>query len=155
MNLISLQNMNFEDNALNKSGLYLAGANTSLLNSAPVEKFNDGILTSLEVASLNLRSVDLVVLSACETALGEIAADGVFGLQRGFKKAGANSILMSLWKVDDQATCFLMTEFYKHWIGGKNKHKALELAKNAVRSQTEKGWNNPKYWAAFILLDSF
>ena len=59
---------------------------------------------------------------------------------------------MSLWKVDDNATCMLMTEFYRNWIGqGKSKHKALELAKEAVRKHP--GWEDPKYWAAFILLD--
>ena len=78
----------------------------------------------------------------------------VFGLQRGFKKAGAQSILMSLWRVDDEATSLLMTEFYRHWIGeAKPKHDALEMAKLTVRSHKEKGWDAPKYWAAFILLD--
>lgn len=69
--------------------------------------------------------------------------------------SGAQSILMSLWKVDDEATCLLMTEFYKNRInGGKTKHDALELAKQTARSHKEKGWDNPKYWAAFILLDA-
>ena len=96
----------------------------------------------------------MVVLSACQTGQGDITGDGVFGLQRGFKKAGVQSILMSLWKVDDEATCLLMTEFYRHWIGEKKtKHYALELAKQTVRSHKEKGWDDPKYWAAFILLD--
>ena len=119
------------------------------------EKVDDGILTAREVSRLDLTSISLVTLSACETALGKVTGEGVFGLQRGFKKAGANSILMSLWKVDDEATCLLMTEFYKNWIGeGKSKHDALELAKQTVRSHKEKGWNDPKYWAAFILLDA-
>ena len=62
---------------------------------------------------------------------------------------------MSLWEVDDEATCLLMTEFYKNWIGeGKNKHDALELAKQYVRSHKEKGWDNPKYWASFVLIDA-
>ena len=154
MDIISLENMNAEDNALNNSGLYFAGANHSLLDSAPVEKINDGILTSREVAALDLRSVELVVLSACETGLGDIDGEGVFGLQRGFKKAGANTLLMSLWKVDDEATCYLMTHFYRHWLGGKSKHQALELAKNAVRTRADKKWDDPKYWAAFVLLDA-
>ena len=104
-----------------------------------------------EISVIDFRGLDLVVLSACETAKGYVAADGVFGLQRGFKMAGANSILMSLWKVDDDATCFLMTEFYKNWMKGDNKHDALEKAKQAVRSNDK--WKEPKYWAAFILLD--
>ena len=116
------------------------------------EGVEDGILTAQEISSLDLRGLDLVTLSACQTAQGDITSDGVFGLQRGFKKAGANSILMSLWKVDDEATGFLMAEFYKYWMAGKNKHEALELAKEAVRSQTK--WQNPQYWTAFILLDA-
>ena len=95
-----------------------------------------------------------MVLSACQTGLGEISGDGVLGLQRGFKKAGANSLLMSLWKVDDQATCFLMTQFYENLAKGKNKNLALEQAKKAVRLKKDKGWDDPKYWAAFILLDA-
>ena len=120
-----------------------------------VESIYDGILTAKEVAGLDLSSLELVNLSACQTGLGDITGDGVFGLQRGFKKAGVKSLLISLWKVDDQATCYLMTEFYRHWIGeGKSKHLSLEMAKEAVRSRKEKGWDDPKYWAAFILLDA-
>ena len=144
-----------EDMAMNQCGLLLAGAVSCMKGMAIPEKVDDGILTAREVSRLDLTSISLVTLSACETALGEVTGEGVFGLQRGFKKAGANSILMSLWKVDDEATCLLMTEFYKNWIGeGKSKHDALELAKQTVRSHKEKGWNDPKYWAAFILLDA-
>lgn len=70
--------------------------------------------------------MDLIALSACQTAQGDITGDGVFGLQRGFKKAGANTILMSLWKVDDEASCLLMTEFYLNWLNGKCKHDTIE-----------------------------
>lgn len=112
----------------------------------------DNKLMSSEISLLNLHGLDLVTLSACDSGLGDITGDGVFGLQRGFKKAGANSILMSLWKVDDEATCKLMTEFYSNWIGKKmTKHDALEAAKKTVRET--KGWEDPKYWASFILLD--
>lgn len=106
---------------------------------------------SFEISLLDFRGMDLIVLSACQTAQGDITGDGVFGLQRGFKKAGANAILMSLWKVDDEATCLLMTEFYRYWLDGKSKHDALEAAKHAVRSHPE--WEDPRYRAAFILLD--
>ena len=93
--------------------------------------------------------------SACQTAQGRVTGDGVFGLQRGFKKAGAQSLMMSLWPVDDEATCLLMTEFYRNWISkNMTKHDALEKARQTVRSHTEKGWDNPEYWAAFILLDA-
>ena len=144
-----------EDEALTRSGLLFAGAEHILSNDKVIANSdNDGILTAQEISTLDLRTLDHTTLSACQTAQGDISGDGVFGLQRGFKKAGANSILMSLWKVDDEATCLLMTEFYKNWIGEhKTKHKALELAKKTVKSHKEKGWDNPKYWAAFILLD--
>lgn len=146
--------LQLEDRPLSRSGLILSGANFADLYGAITTTPNDGILTAQEVSELNFSGLDLIVLSACETGMGKIGGDGVFGLQRGFKKAGAQSILMSLWQVDDEATCLLMTEFYRNWIGEeKPKHEALELAKKAVRSHKEKGWDDPKYWAAFILLD--
>ncbi len=140
-----------EDRALSHSGLFFAGANNYIGDSIP-EGIEDGMLTAQEISLLNLKTIDLVTLSACQTAQGEITGDGVFGLQRGFKKAGVNSILMSLWRVNDDATCILMTEFYRNWIGlGKSKHDALELAKGTVSKHP--GWEDPEYWAAFILLD--
>ena len=143
-----------EDKPLTRSGLYMAGANDTYNDRVIPQEINDGILTAQEIANTDLSGLDLCVLSACQTAQGDISGEGVFGLQRGFKKAGAKSILMSLWKVDDEATCLLMTEFYKNWITQKmTKHDALETAKQVVRSHKEKGWDAPKYWAAFILLD--
>lgn len=141
------------DHPMNRSGLLFAGADNKWFGEMIPKGIDDGFLTALEISNLDFRNLELIVLSACETGKGNIKSDGVFGLQRGFKMAGANSILMSLWKVDDAATCELMTEFYKNWMNGKSKHDALELAKKTVRSQKEKGWDNPKYWAAFILLD--
>jgi len=144
-----------EDQSLSRSGVLLTGAANYLDQEPELPWDEDGILTAREIARLNLQGLQLVTLSACETGLGDITGDGVFGLQRGFKKAGAQSILMSLWKVDDEATCLLMTEFYKNWIGkNMTKHDALEKAKQTVRSHKEKGWDDPKYWAAFILLDA-
>ena len=136
---------------MTRSGLILAGANNRLQQKTIPEGVEDGILTAQEIAMLDLRGLDLVALSACQTAQGDINGEGVFGLQRGFKKAGAGSILMSLWKVDDEATSLLMTEFYKQWINGLSKHDALEKAKMVVRGH--QGWSNPNYWAAFVLLD--
>lgn len=141
-----------EDKTLTRCGLCFAGASNKLQGETLPEGLDDGILTAQEISTLDLRGLDMISLSACQTAQGDIMSDGVFGLQRGFKKAGAKSILMSLWNVNDEATCLLMTEFYRNWIGeGKSKHQALELAKQVVRSR--KGWEDPKYWAAFILLD--
>lgn len=142
-----------EDQILTRSGLLLAGANNALLEEEVLKGVDDGILTAFELSTLDLKEVDLVVLSACETGKGDITGDGVFGLQRGFKMAGVNSIIMSLWKVDDDATRLLMTEFYKNWMGGMSKHDALEKAKQAVRTSVEKDWSDPNYWAAFVLLD--
>ena len=140
---------------LSRCGLYFAGADNALQGEVIPAGVDDGVLTAQEISSLDLRGLHLVGLSACQTGEGEITGDGVFGLQRGFKKAGAQSLLMSLWPVNDAATSLLMTEFYKNWISnGKTMREALELAKQEVRSHKEKGWDAPKYWAAFILLDA-
>ena len=141
--------------SLSRCGLYFAGADNVLQGEVIPAGVDDGVLTAQEISSLDLRGLHLVGLSACQTGEGEITGDGVFGLQRGFKKAGAQSLLMSLWPVNDDATSLLMTEFYKNWISkGKTMREALELAKQEVRSHKEKGWDSPKYWAAFILLDA-
>lgn len=147
-----------EDKALTRSGLLLSGANHILEDHIIPDNVEDGILTAKEIAEVDLRGLDLVVLSACQTGLGDIAqGEGVFGLQRGFKKAGANTILMSLWKVDDEATEILMTQFYKNWLSGQSKHQSLLNAQKNLReyrnANGEQCYNSPKYWAAFILLD--
>ena len=148
------QAINTEDRTLMQSGLYLAGVDNKLNHEIIPDGIDDGILTAQEVSTLDFRGMEMVSLSACQTAQGKVTSDGVFGLQRGFKKAGANSILMSLWKVDDEATCLLMNEFYKNWIVEEmTKHEALEEAKKTVRSHKEKGWDKPEFWAAFVLLD--
>ena len=77
----------------------------------------------------------------------------MFGLQRGFKKAGANSILMSLWEVNDEATQILMTQFYKNLVSGQSKRMSLRYAQKYLREYNNGCFNEPKYWAAFILLD--
>jgi CHAT domain-containing protein len=107
------------------SGLALAGANTPAS-----EGEDDGILTALEVASLDLSSVEVAVLSACDTGLGEVAGgEGVLGLQRAFQVAGARNVVCSLWKVDDQATAALMNVFYrKLWQENKPPIMALREA---------------------------
>ena len=137
---------------LNRCGLLFAGANIALQgNSKDLPKgVQDGILTAKEISLLDLRDADLVVLSACETAKGDITSEGVFGLQRAFKMAGVQTIIMSLWKVNDQATQLLMTEFYNNWIGKhQSKREAFRNAQNTVRTQYEE----PEYWAGFIMLD--
>ena len=122
-----------EDKALTRSGLLFAGANTALKGLPLPDGIEDGVLTAKEIAGMDLRRLDLVALSACQTGLGEITGDGVFGLQRGFKKAGANTLLMSLWKVDDTATQLLMTRFYKNLLSGMGKYEALAAAQKYLR----------------------
>jgi CHAT domain-containing protein len=141
-----------EDVSMSRSGLVFSGVNSTISDDVNyVEPENDGILTAREISQLHLYGVDLVTLSACQTGLGEVTGDGVMGLQRGFKKAGVQSIIMSLWEVDDSATQILMTSFYKHLMQGKNKHIALRLAQHELKKIPE--YNCPYYWASFILLD--
>lgn len=139
------------DNALLRSGLLFSGANIGLRGEDLPGDVEDGVLTALELADLNLGNVDMVVMSACESGLGEVSSEGVFGLQRGFKLAGANSLLMSLWKVDDAATQILMTTFYRNYLAGKSKQESLKLAQRELRNNPK--YSSPDYWAAFILLD--
>ncbi|MCD8265553.1 MAG: CHAT domain-containing protein, partial [Prevotellaceae bacterium] len=140
-----------EDKMLTRSGLFLAGADKAFDKSVKLpEGVDDGILTAKEISTLDLRGLDLVVLSACETGLGEIKGDGVFGLQRGFKKAGANTLVMSLWQVADKPTQELMSQFYQDLAQGMAKYEAFRKAQGYLRDK----YPEPEYWAAFILLDA-
>ena len=135
--------------ALDCSGLVFSGFNQYIDKN---KKTTDGCLTASEISQMDLYNTDLVVLSACETGLGKIEFDGVFGLQRGFKMAGVNSLMMSLWEVDDDATQLLMTEFYRNYVNGMTKMDALINAQKVVR--VTPGFEDPEYWAGFILLDA-
>ena len=141
-----------EDRALSCSGLLFAGANAAFspeTRSAIPEGSDDGILTAKEISRLNFQGLDLVVLSACQSGLGEVTGDGVFGLQRGFKKAGAHTIVMSLWNVSDDATQLLMTEFFKNLTSGMKKREAFVSAQKIVRQK----FPHPGLWAAFVMID--
>ena len=152
--LIDNDMVSTEDKALTRSGLVMSGANHILEDEELPDNVEDGILTAKEISDVDLRGLDLVVLSACQTGLGDISqGEGVFGLQRGFKKAGANSILMSLWEVDDKATQILMTKFYKNLLSGQSKRLALLSAQKHLREIEGGKYDKPRYWAAFILLD--
>lgn len=151
--LLSLGTASGYDDALRSSGLMMSGVNEVLTGRVKPSECEDGLLTAKEISLLNLSDVDFAVLSACETGVGAVSGDGVFGLQRGFKLAGVNSLMMSLWKVDDDATEMLMTEFYKNWVKEGDAQNALLKAQEAVRSVP--GWEAPLYWASFVLLDSF
>ncbi|WP_027001381.1 CHAT domain-containing protein [Hugenholtzia roseola] len=131
------------ENPLWRSGLLLAGCEN------PKAEGEDGVLTAEEALSLNLDNTELVVLSACETGLGDIQnGEGVFGLQRAFQQAGAKTVLMSLWKVSDEATQMLMTEFYKNLLAGKTKRQAFLSAQLALKAQ----FPEPYYWGAFVMV---
>ncbi|RFP63410.1 CHAT domain-containing protein [Hymenobacter lapidiphilus] len=136
------------NDAMLRAGLLLAGV--SNFRDAPRKPATeDGILTAYEASLLDLQGTELVVLSACETGLGQVqAGEGVYGLQRGFTVAGARTIMMSLWKVDDAVTQELMTAFYRFWLAGSSKRAALLAAQQQVRKRHPE----PYYWGAFVLV---
>ena len=139
-----------KDHSLLYSGLLFAGANNAWAGKSFNNSVEDGIMTAYEVSQLDLCGNKLIVLSACNTGLGVVDnIDGVFGLQRAFKKAGVGTILMSLWKVPDEETKQLMSSFYKYLLSGNSSHQALSLAQKHLIEQGK----SPFYWAGFILLD--
>lgn len=139
-----------KDSYLMWAGLMLAGGNNIWQGKFNLTNVEDGILTADEISRLDLSNTKLVVLSACETARGKVdPVDGVYGLQRAFKLAGVQTIVMSLWKVQDDATAMLMTQFYKYLTDGMEKHQALWNAMMDVR----KKYKDPYYWAGLVMLD--
>lgn len=145
-----------EDKMLTRSGLLLSGVNNVLRRISIPNNIDDGILYADEISNTDLSNVNLLVLSACQSGLGDlVSSEGVFGLQRGFKLAGVKSIIMSLWKVDDKATEILMTNFYDNLTKGQNIREALMNAQLYLRTISDGRYDSPEYWAAFILLDGF
>jgi CHAT domain-containing protein/Flp pilus assembly protein TadD len=142
----------FAENPLLRSMLLFAGAENTINkkgDNTTDTRTDDGLLTAYEAQNLNLDETDLVVLSACETGLGEIKnGEGVYGLQRAFIEAGAKSLIMSLWKVSDEATQELMTSFYSNWLSGKTKRQAFREAQQELMKQHPQ----PYYWGAFVLV---
>jgi CHAT domain-containing protein len=135
------------ENPLLRSGLVLAGANTWLKGKMPSVEAEDGILTAEDASGLDLLLTDLVVLSACQTGLGDIRiGEGVFGLRRSFVLAGAKTLLMSLWKIPDEETQMLMEGFYKRILGGRSRAEALREAQLEVKAASPE----PLFWGAFI-----
>lgn len=158
------------NDVMQKSGLILSYGARAWEGKPIPKNTEDGILTAAEIAALDLSGTDIVVLSACNTALGEITTEGVWGLQRAFKQAGVQTIVMSLWQVDDESTAVLMQYFYEELMKGRRAldniinichgdperafdytHDALHRAQHRMRQHPK--YSNPYYWAGFIVLD--
>tara|TARA_Y100001954_G_C15826725_1_gene612572 strand:+ start:1957 stop:6117 length:4161 start_codon:yes stop_codon:yes gene_type:complete len=148
--LMGVENNTDYKHPLMRSGLLLSGAQNTIRGEVLAE--DNGILTSLEARELNLTETELVVLSACETGVGDfVSGEGIYGLQRSILEAGAENVIMSLWKVDDEATQMLMTTFYTNWIErGMTKRESLKQAQITIKN-TE-GYSSPYYWGAFVLI---
>ncbi len=146
-----IEPMKAYENPLLRSGLLLAGADRTVneMNTKDNKDNDDGILNAFEAMILNLDQTDLVVLSACQTGLGEIKnGEGVYGLQRSFQIAGAKSVITSLWEVSDEGTQDLMSAFYKYWLLSGNKHDAFRKAQLEIKQK----YQYPYYWGAFVLV---
>lgn len=134
-----------------RSGIVFAGANRIIKRRQPYRNLEDALLTGEEVTNLNLGNTKLVVLSACQTGLGDIrGSEGVYGLQRAFKMAGVRYLIVSLWKVDDAATRDFMIKFYQKWLSYGDIHRAFREAQSEMQARYP---DNPERWAAFILVE--
>lgn len=136
-------------NPLLRTGLLLAGAGDLLSKTNYNYNIDNGILTAYEAMSLNLDQTDLVVLSACETGLGDVQqGEGVYGLQRAFLVAGAKVLVMSMFRVDDEATRKLMLKFYQKWLASNNLRESFTAARKELRAE----YPAPLYWGAFMMI---
>lgn len=146
----------YMSNPLLRSGIILAGANRTIgETNKGGSGGEDGILTAMEVSGLNLIGTDLVVLSACQTGIGDVqSGEGVFGLRRAFQHAGVKSVVMSMFAVPDESTSDLMERFYENWLSGQSKSLALRSASlNILNERRAKGQStHPLFWGGFILV---
>ena len=139
----------YKDISMLLTGLLFSGANNSLRDEESNPQLYDGVLTAEEISLLDLSNTDLVVLSACNSSLGQAFQEGFGGLVKAFKMAGVSHLLVSLWPVSDEATSVIMTNFYKCLVNGIEMHEALLKA----QQETAKLYPDPYYWAGFILLE--
>ncbi len=147
-NAVGVNNFILNKNPLMRSGIVLAGGNEVWVRDEYMNK-EDGVLTAQEVTELDLRKTGLVVLSACETGLGDIkGSEGVYGLQRAFKMAGVKYIIMSLWQVPDAETVEFMSLFYTKLSLSNDIKKSFNEAQKEMRKKYD-----PFYWAAFVLME--
>lgn len=144
-------NYRFADNPLLRSGLILAGGNRAWTAGEALPGREDGILSAYEISRMNLASTELVVLSACQTGLGDIkGSEGVFGLQRAFKMAGARYIVMTLWSIPDSPeTVDFMDTFYTHLLSGMPVRDAFYRTQKEMRERNP----DPFFWAGFVLVE--
>ena len=146
---ITSNQFSLSDNPLMRSGVIMAGANRVWKGGGAIPGKEDGIVTAYEISNLDLSNTELVVLSACETALGDIrGTEGVFGLQRAFKLAGVQHMILSLWQVPDAETAELMSIFYGIKLKGVTTYEAFYQAQETMRKKY-----SAYYWAAFILIE--
>ena len=148
--LSRLMAISHREAAMIGTGIIFANANSSWNNNDMYNNyFEDGILLSEDISRLNLNGCELLVLSGCQSGEGRLYEDGIFGLQRAFKLAGVKSLLLSLWNVNDMVAKEFMTLFYKALFQTNDKYKAYLYAQNEIRNK----YNNPYYWAPFIIID--
>ena len=146
--MISTDNKKAVANPMTRSGLIFSGAENTMNEEILAD--DNGWLNSYEASLLNLRGTELVVLSACETGTGDVQnGKGVYGLQRAIRVAGAESLIMRMWEVDDKATQELMTYFYDYWI---DKNMTKKEAFNQAQEKIREKYKHPYYWGAFIML---
>lgn len=140
-----------KENPLLRAGLMLADAEKTMgdINTKETNDRDNGVLTAFEAMNMSLENTELVILSACETGLGDVkAGEGVYGLQRAFQVAGADAMIMSLWTVSDAATQELMTLFYQNWLSSGNKITAFKKAQLQLKTK----YTAPYYWGGFVMI---
>ena len=162
------------DDVLSKSVMILSGAQTNLDNPAFNPAHADGILSAKELSHMDLSNVQLFIASACQTGLGKISGDGVYGMQRGLKNAGVQAIIVSLWSVGDDATCYLMVKLYEGLDKGMDLQQAFDYARQCMNEDQETevyrfntaklrgssrdsmgpAFSKPQFRNAFILIDN-